>query len=83
MNIAADIHIPFLKICTNPSSNFLPRPYWNQILSKCVAERRLALSQFRRNSTPNNLTYLRTKIRISQNLVRKFRSQSCRLCVLL
>ncbi|XP_045452977.1 uncharacterized protein LOC123662136 [Melitaea cinxia] len=76
MNIAADIHIPFVKICTNPTSNFLPRPYWNQILSKCVAERRLALSQFRRNPTPNNLTYLRTKIRTSQKLMRKFRSQS-------
>lgn len=76
VNIAADRFIPYYKINRNPSNQFTPKPYWNTSLSKCVAERRLALSKFRRNPTPNNLIQLQDKIRISQKLIRQARDKS-------
>lgn len=76
INIAADRFIPYYKINRNPSNQFTPKPYWNIALSKCVAERRLALSKFRRNPNPNNLTELQDKIRISQKLIRQARDKS-------
>lgn len=71
INTAADSHIPFIKINSNPDSKFVPKPYWNASISKMVAERRLALSKFRRNPTPNNLTLLQKKIGEAQKLIRK------------
>lgn len=76
INKAADAHIPYIKINQNPSSRFKPKPYWNVALSKAVAERRLALSIFRSNPIPNNLTTLNDKIRIAQQLIRQSRSES-------
>ena len=58
INKSAEDNIPFIKICSDPQRNFIPKPYWYTDLSKLVAERRLALSRFRRNPTPNNLAVL-------------------------
>lgn len=44
LNLAADIHIPYIKINENPCSNFVPKSYWSSDLSKIVAERRIALA---------------------------------------
>lgn len=68
---AADASIPKLKLCQNPSNKFKPKPYWSPTLSKAVAERRLALSSFRKNPTPNNLSILQTKINNAQKLIRR------------
>lgn len=76
LNIAADLHIPFIKINPNPNNKFNPKPYWSSNLSKSVAERRLALSIFRRNPTPRNLNILNHKIRESQNVIRQAKSES-------
>ncbi|CAH0724590.1 unnamed protein product, partial [Brenthis ino] len=76
MYLAADIYIPYIITCNNPCSKFTPRPYWNQNLSKSVAERRLALAKFRRNPIPDNLTDLQDKIRLSQLRMRNARSHS-------
>lgn len=76
LNIAADIHIPYIKYNSDPDTTFCPKPYWNADLSKSVAERRLALSVFRRNPTPSNLTSLNEKIRASQKLLRYVRDKS-------
>ncbi|XP_075990144.1 uncharacterized protein LOC142985784 [Anticarsia gemmatalis] len=58
INSSADLHIPMTKEFNNPCRNFRPQPYWNQSLSKMIAQRRLALSQFRKNPTPSNLHLL-------------------------
>ncbi|KAF9424762.1 hypothetical protein HW555_000063 [Spodoptera exigua] len=50
-------HLP----ATNPATNFVPKAYWSTELSHAVAQRRLALSKFRRNPTPKTLKYLRTR----------------------
>lgn len=71
INIAAEISIPYINVSQNPATEFTPKPYWNPTLSKAVAERRLALSRFRRNPTPYNLDTLKSKINIAQNLIRK------------
>lgn len=76
LNLIADIHIPFKKINLNPESNFKPKPYWNNDISKAVALRRLALSQLRKNPTPNNLDILNEKIREAQKLIRQARSNN-------
>lgn len=72
INKAANLSIPFIRICENPihQKKFTPRPYWNQDLSKAVAERRRALGNFRKNSTPDNLQVLQDKIRTAQRLIR-------------
>ena len=72
---AADAHIPIIKYSQNPSSNFKPKPYWNPSLSQAVAQRRLALTRFRRNPTPNNLNFLKNKISIAQREIRKAKIQ--------
>lgn len=64
INRSADNSIPNFKICTDPQRKFIPKPYWNAALSKIVAQRRLALSTFRRNPTPDNLTILENKNKI-------------------
>lgn len=76
INLAADIHIPYIKINSDPEKNFTPKPYWNSSLSKLVAERRLALSTFRRNPTPFNFDKLQEKIRECQRSLRIARSKS-------
>lgn len=81
INEAADAHIPFYRISQEPTQNFNPKPYWNTDLSRAVAERRLALTLFRQNSTPDNLDKLKEKISSSQSLIRrakqKFFSSFC------
>lgn len=76
LNIAADSHIPYIKINPNPQSKFAPKPYWNVSISKIVAERRLALSKFRRNPTPNNLTCLQKKVSEAQLIIRKAKDKA-------
>lgn len=71
LDIAADLYIPCFKINKNPSEKFSPKSYWNQNLSRLVAERRLALAKFRRNPTPRNLEILQEKIRIAQKEIRE------------
>lgn len=78
MNIAAELHIPNTKINRNLTSKFSPRHYWNENISKIVAERRLALSKFRRNPTPQNFDLLKEKIHLAQYHIRKSRNESWR-----
>ncbi|KAF9419401.1 hypothetical protein HW555_004049 [Spodoptera exigua] len=53
-----------------------PKPYWNPSLSKLVAERRLALSQFRKNPTPRNLTILENKTQKAKTAIRQAKLHS-------
>lgn len=76
MNSSASKHIPNIKICTNPNSNFKPKEYWNVNLSKLVAERRLALSKFRRNPTPSNLKVLEDKISETRKKIQQAKNRS-------
>jgi ribonuclease HI len=75
---AAEKHIPIIKVCHNPENKFKPRPYWNPELSKAVARRRLALAEFRRNPTPNNLISLQERISEAQKLIRNAQGESWR-----
>ncbi|CAH0727032.1 unnamed protein product, partial [Brenthis ino] len=54
--------IPLLRLNTGPTNKFKPREFWCSSLSKLVAERRLALGNFRRNPTPDNLEILESKV---------------------
>ncbi|KAG7300559.1 hypothetical protein JYU34_014851 [Plutella xylostella] len=76
INNAADSCIPIIKLCNNPQRKFVSKPYWNQELSKAVAERRLALAKLRANPTPDNLGILQQKISSAQKLIRKAKSKS-------
>lgn len=76
IKIATDASVPLIKIPCDPESKFKPQSYWNQSLSKAVAERRLALSLFRRNPTPANLTVLEEKTQIAYKLIREAKSSS-------
>lgn len=76
LNKAAELHIPVIKINQNPSNNFKPKTYWSPALSKVVAERRLALVQFRKNPTPYNLSVLQSKISIAQKDIRNAKRES-------
>ncbi|GBP18007.1 hypothetical protein EVAR_16952_1 [Eumeta japonica] len=71
---AAEVSILLIRICKDPESKFKPQSYWNQSMSKAVAQRRLALSTFRRNPTPDNLTVLESKTREAYKLIRKANS---------
>ncbi|CAH2094223.1 unnamed protein product [Euphydryas editha] len=75
INKAAGKSIPYVKISQDPCSKFTPRPYWNTKLSKAIAERRLALRNFRRNSTPANLSILKGKISEAQRISREAKSK--------
>lgn len=76
VNISAELFIPYIRCNLNPCSKFSPKPYWNPSLAKLVAERRLALSQFRRNPIPRNSDILKDKINIAQNSLRKAKSDN-------
>ncbi|CAH2105151.1 unnamed protein product [Euphydryas editha] len=77
INKAANMAIPFKKeFCNSPSCKFKPKLYWNQDLSKAIAERRLALSNFRKNPVPQNLSLLKIKISKAQRLIRQAKSKS-------
>lgn len=75
-NLATELHTPVIKISQNPASKFALKPYWNPDLSRAVAVRRLALSNFRRNPIPSNLTILQEKVRIAQKLIRQAKHKS-------
>lgn len=75
---AADSSIPWLKINTDPQTKFTPKPYWNAELSKLVAQRRFALSTFRRNPTPNNLLALENRNKIVKTELSKAKSNNWR-----
>lgn len=76
INQAANKNIPFIKICKSPIRKFKPKDFWNSNLSKAVAERRLTLSTFRRNPTPENLKKLEDKTKDTGLLISKARSDS-------
>lgn len=81
INLAADQCIPFYKICTNPSSSFKPKAYWVPELSLLVAQRRLALKDFRRNPIPSNLSRLESKIEECAKKTKEARTKSwCTFC---
>ena len=71
INKAADKSIPVKKICTNPTQSFKPKTYWDPTLSRIIAERRLALKNFRRNPIPHNFDKLKLKIAQTQQLIRR------------
>ncbi|KAI8422871.1 hypothetical protein MSG28_006611 [Choristoneura fumiferana] len=75
---SADETIPSTKICQNPTNKFSPKPYWTPEMSRAVAHRRLALKNFRKNPTPDNLRILQLKISQAQNQIRKGRSKGWR-----
>lgn len=76
INNAADKSIPYTKSCTNPNPSFEPKPYWSPSLSEIIAQRRLALKNFRRNPIPDNLNKLNTKINEAKRAIAKARSKS-------
>ncbi|CAH0728607.1 unnamed protein product, partial [Brenthis ino] len=76
INLAADKAIPYIKYCNNLDRKFVPKPFWNQTLSKIVAERRLALKNLRRNPTPHNLDILEQKVTEARMLIVKVESES-------
>ncbi|CAH0715317.1 unnamed protein product, partial [Brenthis ino] len=76
INLAADKAIPYIKYCNNLDRKFVPKPFWNQTLSKIVAERRLALKNLRRNPTPHNLDILEQKVTEARMLIVKIESES-------
>lgn len=80
LNTAADQSIPKIKICDNPirQQMFKPKPYWGQDLSRAVAERRLALAEFRKNPTPQNLDKIQRKTSEAQKLIRNSKLSSFR-----
>ncbi|KAF9412323.1 hypothetical protein HW555_009161 [Spodoptera exigua] len=63
--------IEWFMLVSNPATNFVPKAYWSTELSHAVAQRRLALSKFRRNPTPQNLEVLKNKIHSAQSLIRQ------------
>lgn len=67
---AAEKYIPYTIFSLNPSNKFRPKLNWTPELSQSVACRRLALSNFRRNPTPQNLLILKRKISEAQKLLR-------------
>lgn len=72
---SADKNIPIIKVCNSPQNKFKPKPYWNPHLSKVVAERRLALKQFRRNPTPENLAVLENKTLKAKQEIRQAKTK--------
>lgn len=80
LNAAADQSIPKIKNCDNPirQQMFKPKPYWGPDLSRVVAERRLALAEFRKNPTPQNLDKIQRKTSDAQRLIRNSRFSSFR-----
>lgn len=75
LNDAANKFIPLVKLNQNPTSVFSPKPYWSAEISQAVAQRRLALSQFRRNPTPENLGILNDRIHFAQKLIRQAKGE--------
>lgn len=76
INKAVDISVPYVKFCTNPEVKFKPREYWNEALSLAVAKRRLALSTFRRNPTPDNLDKLEKATDDARKSIRRAKNNS-------
>ena len=70
INDAAVLSIPYTKTYHTIESKFKAKPYWNAELSKSVAIRRIRLSTFRRNPTPDNLELLTAAVAESQRLIR-------------
>ncbi|CAH2228625.1 jg6016, partial [Pararge aegeria aegeria] len=75
LHLAAEKSIPVIKYCTDPHKSFVPKHFWNQKLSKIVAERRLALKNFRRNPIPDNLTILEQKVSEARLLIKQAESK--------
>lgn len=73
---AANRAIPYTKLPQHINDKFKPKPYWNSELSKAVAERRLALTNLRRNPSPANLVTLQEKIRNTQRAIRSAKCKS-------
>lgn len=77
INKAAEDHIPYTKICQDPKrlQKFTVKRYWDKEISRMIAERRLALANFRGNPTPHNLTVLQDKISVAQRTIRRAKSK--------
>lgn len=73
--IEANKHIPYYKFSLETEEKFKPKNYWNSKLSEIVAQRRLALSRFRKNPTPENLNKWDYKTE-SQTLIKKAKCSS-------
>ncbi|VVC90604.1 unnamed protein product [Leptidea sinapis] len=78
INSAAEVAIPDSVIPDNPlrSEKFKPKPYWTPHLSRSIAQRKMALAKFRRNTTPENLRDLQENIRSCQPAIRNGRFKS-------
>lgn len=74
LNEAADRFIPNNKICKNIQAKFTPKPYWTPQLSEVVAQRRLALKQFRKNPTPYNLGILEERSKRAKKSIQQAKS---------
>lgn len=76
INSAADKAIPYTRFPENPHSKFTPKSWWNQDLSKIVAERRLALKNFRKNRSAGNFDILQNKVREARHMIRAAKRES-------
>ncbi|KAF9790149.1 hypothetical protein SFRURICE_020887, partial [Spodoptera frugiperda] len=72
---AANKHIPYYKLTEQPDEKFKPKNYWTPYLSQLVAQRRLSLSTFRKNPTPENFIKLEKITLESQKQIKKARNQ--------
>ncbi|VVC97483.1 unnamed protein product [Leptidea sinapis] len=75
INKAENVSIPMIKIPQNPTGKFIRRSYWSPSLSHKVAQRRLALREFRRNPISNNLNVLVKKHSEARSPIYKARAQ--------
>lgn len=73
---SASKNIPCYKVCTDVHKKFKPKHYWSPALSHIIAQRRLALKQFRHNPTPDNLIKLESKIEEARRMIKKAKSES-------
>uniref|UniRef100_A0A2A4JBT8 RNase H type-1 domain-containing protein n=1 Tax=Heliothis virescens TaxID=7102 RepID=A0A2A4JBT8_HELVI len=71
---AADQFIPLIKVCDKPNNEFRPKPYWTPQLSHSIAQRRLALKNFRNNPTPDNLSTLERIAGATKTAIQRARS---------
>lgn len=72
---SANKHIPLIKYSHHPAK-FRPKPWWNPILSKVVAERRLALKQFRKSRSFENYVKYREKVVEARKLIKQAKRNS-------
>lgn len=72
---SANKYIPLIKYSPHPKK-FRPKPWWSPLLSKVVAERRLALKQFRKSRTFENYTKYRERVVEARKLIKQAKRNS-------